>query len=380
MGESKQVVVIGCGVAALETAIGLHECPNVHVDVTMICPSTDFDYRPFAVLEPFGIRHVEKMPISTLLDGCGVRVVRDKVSRIDQAFSRVMTSGGELVDFDALVVTTGAEPVEGLRGAVTIGDASATVKLTHMLRELDAGIVKRIAFVAPTGASWTLPMYEMALLTAARAKNHAHPDVKILAITTEQMPLQIFGEQATERVSELLEEAGVELHTSVRSRSFSDGRITTITGQEIPVERVVALPNLVGRRIPGLPHDANGFLPIDRHGLVATTDAIYAAGDITNFPVKQGSIAAQQADAIVSALAVRFGDEQEARPFTPRLHAVLLSEKASTFIRASDDGGPHRGADVSDEPLWEDAEKIFSRHLSQRMQRFRAATTKMAAR
>ncbi len=380
MGNRQKIVIVGGGVAALETAIGLHECKYVDVDVAMISPTADFNYRPFTVLEPFGIRHVAEMPIRSLVDGCDVELIVDKVSRVDQTFKRVMTSKGTLIDFDALVVTTGAETIEGLPGALTIGDRASLIKLRHMLSEIDAGLVRSIAFVATPGASWTLPIYECALLTAARARHQLQSAVRIHVITPEQCPLQIFGEAAGERVMALLQDAGIKLHTSTRAQSFDDGEVKTITGAKVPAARAVALPHLVGRRIPGLPHDANGFLPVDRLGHVDDTESIYAAGDITDFPVKQGSVAAQQADAIVSELAVRFGRAQESRPFRPQLHAVLLSEGSSTFIRASGDKGPHRGADVSDEPLWENAEKIFSRHLSQRMQRLRAAGTKLAAR
>ncbi|MGB0871808.1 MAG: NAD(P)/FAD-dependent oxidoreductase [Solirubrobacterales bacterium] len=380
MGNRQKIVIIGGGVAALETAIGLHECRYVDVDVAMIAPTAEFNYRPFTVLEPFGIRHVSEMPIRSLLDGCDVQLILDKVSRVDQTFKRVMTSKGTLIDFDALVVTTGAEPIEGLPGALTIGDKASLIKMQHMLGEIDAGLVRSVAFVATPGASWTLPIYECALLTAARARHQMQSAVRIHVITPEQRPLQIFGEAVGERVETLLRDAGIKLHTSTRAQSFDDRQVKTITGAAVSATRAVALPHLVGRRIPGLPHDANGFLPVDRLGHVGDTDSIYAAGDITDFSVKQGSIAAQQADAVVSELAVRFGRAQEARPFHPQLHAVLLSEGSSTFIRASGENDPHRGADVSDEPLWENAEKIFSRHLSQRMQRLRAAGTKLAAR
>lgn len=379
MGENRKVVIVGCGVAALETAIGLHADGNIEADVSMICPTDEFIYRPFAALEPFGIRESTRMRIDRLIEGCDVKHIHDKVSRVDKTFGRVMTASGELTDFDALVVATGAEPIEGLRGAITIGDATGTKRLEYLLRELDAGLVASVGYVSPSGASWTLPLYEMALLTAARARKHGQP-VVVKLITAEQAPLQVFGEKACAYVCQQLSDAGVDLITSTRSRTFADGKVTTITGEVIEVDRAVALPYLVGRRIPGLPHDANGFLPTDASGLVDHTDAIYAAGDITDFPVKQGSIAAQQADSIVSSLASRFGRECEPRPFKPRLHAILLSDRGKTFIRAPDDGGPHRGADVSDEPLWEDAEKIFSRHLSQRMRRLRAAETKMATR
>lgn len=380
MSKRKRIVIVGGGVAALETAIGLHENELVDVDVTLVSPNRNFNYRPFAVLEPFGFSQAVEMPIAELVADCHVELVSDKVSRVDLAFRRVMTSRGDLIEFDALLVASGAEPVEGLRGAVTVGDAAGNMEIERLLLEIDAGLVKSVAFVASAGASWTLPIYEIALLTAAHAKRHLKPAVRVMLVTAERRPLQIFGDDAADHIQQLLDRAGVEFLGGVQAQTYGDGRISTATGDSIPADRAVALPHLVGRRIPGLPHDSDGFLPVDSYGQVVGTDGIYAAGDISDFPVKQGSIAAQQADAVISSIAASFGEKQAPRPFQPQLHALLLSDRASTFIRASDDGALRKRADVSDEPLWEDSEKIFSRHLSQRMQRLRAAGTKLAAR
>ena len=380
MHPRKQIVIVGGGVAALETAIGLHESPNVEVGVKMIAPHHDFHYRPFAVLEPFGFHEYARMSIRDLVAGCNVELVHDKVSRVDLTSKRVVLAKHPLIEFDALVVASGAGQVEAVRGATTVGGPDSTKHIQHLLREIDSGIVGRVAFVAPPGASWTLPIYEFALLTAARAQRQLSSKLHVIVATPEKRPLDAFGDEASERIARMLAEAGIELRTAVRVQSFSDGVLTTAPQKEIEADRVIALPHLVGRRIPGLPHDANGFLPIDLHGHVADTDDVYAAGDIADFPVKQGSIAAQQADAVVAALAAHFGTQQDSPPFHPQLHAVLFSEHGRTFLRAADHGGPHGGAAVSEEPLWEDAEKIFSKHLSQRMRRLRAAEMKMATR
>ena len=60
---------------------------------------------------------------------------------------------------------------------------------------------------------------------------------------------------------------------------------------------MIALPSLSGQRIDGVPQTRDGFVPVDRHGRVDGLPDVYAAGDITRFPVKQGGLAAQQADA-----------------------------------------------------------------------------------
>ena len=45
----------------------------------------------------------------------------------------------------------------------------------------------------------------------------------------------------------------------------------------------------------GVPSEPNfGFIPVDHHGRVDGLDGVYAAGDATNFPIKQGGLATQQ--------------------------------------------------------------------------------------
>ena len=76
------------------------------------------------------------------------------------------------------------------------------------------------------------------------------------------------------------------------------------------VDRVITLPVLEGPSLPGLPHDQHGFIPVDSFGRVSDLDSVYAAGDVTAFPLKQGGLATQQADAVAATIAAagRRGD------------------------------------------------------------------------
>ena len=74
---------------------------------------------------------------------------------------------------------------------------------------------------------------------------------------------------------------------------------------------------LRGPFLPGLPHDLEGFIPTDLHGLVAGELDVYAAGDATAYPIKQGGVAAQQADAVAEAIAARLGAPVEPQSFRP---------------------------------------------------------------
>jgi sulfide:quinone oxidoreductase len=124
---------------------------------------------------------------------------------------------------------------------------------------------------------------------------------------------------------------------------------------------VVALPQLAGPRLSGLPHDANGFIPIDHHCQVAGEIDVWAAGDATSFPVKQGGIAAQQADAAAEAIAARAGAPIRPSPFRPVLRGLLLTGMVPRFLRAQ--AGTAASA-IDTEPLWWPPAKIVGRHLA----------------
>src|SRR5439155_6945754 len=93
-------------------------------------------------------------------------------------------------------------------------------------------------------------------------------------------------------------------------------------------DRVFALPRLEGPAPRGLPCDDDGFLPVDAFGLVHHVQHVYAAGDGTDYPVKQGGIATQQADAVAEVIAKRAGARVDPRPVRPVPRGQLLAENS----------------------------------------------------
>jgi len=88
---------------------------------------------------------------------------------------------------------------------------------------------------------------------------------------------------------------------------------------------------------------------------------VYAAGDVTQFPLKQGGIATQHADAVASAIAARLGAAVEPAPFRPVLRGLLLTGMAPRYLR----GDLRSGLSITDtEPLWWPAAKIVGRYLA----------------
>jgi sulfide:quinone oxidoreductase len=91
-------------------------------------------------------------------------------------------------------------------------------------------------------------------------------------------------------------------------------------------------------------------------------DAVYAAGDMTTYPVKQGGLAAQQADAVAAQIAAEVGAPIEASAPMPVLRAVFATPDGPLYIRMALDGARH--ATLSPTPLWDPPTKVAARFLS----------------
>jgi sulfide:quinone oxidoreductase len=170
-------------------------------------------------------------------------------------------------------------------------------------------------------------------------------------VTPEEEPLQLFGSAASAAAKALLEERGIALHTRVYATPHlgRPGR---------------PLPRLYGRPIDGIPHTRDGFIVVDQQSRIAGFRDVFAAGDVTSFPVKQGGIAAQQADAAAEAIAADLGAIPEARPFRPLLRGLLLTGEAPRYLRHEVSSGRGGTSAVSLEPLWWPPAKIVGRHLA----------------
>ncbi len=356
----RTVLIAGSGPAALEAALALRAAGGPHLRVQLLAPQGTYVHRPVAVVEPFGGGRPRTYDLARL-GAHGVRVHRAALVSVDaqRRIARTDTAGDLAYDF--LVVATGAQRRGVVPHSVTFGDAAGVEGLHGIVQDLEGGWSRRIAFVAPPGASWTLPIYELALQAAERAAE-AGIDAEITLLTHERAPLEVFGAAGAAFATAELERAGVRLITGAGPILPRAGRIVPRLGAEpIEVDRIVALPVVVGHPVPGLPSDGHGFLPVDEHGRVRGVAGVYAAGDGTDFPVKQGGLATQQAEAVAAAIAVDAGLRTSTAPFAPVLRAMLIAGSRAVYLRR------HHGAadgEVSERSLWWPPQKVAGQRLA----------------
>jgi sulfide:quinone oxidoreductase len=359
--DQRHVLVAGGGVAALEAALALRALADERLHVELLAPEPQFWYRPLAVAEPFSLGEVRHFDLGDLARAIGATFTLGQLSSVDTARRLAYTEPGGAVPYSSLLVATGAVPTAAVPGAVTFRGPADTELIGNLLAEIEAGAARHVAFVVPAGATWSLPAYELALMTSAWLADR-DVTVALSIVTPESRPLQLFGRDASDALAALLERRGIAFHAGGCATQAREGELLLVGDEIVVADRVVALPRLEGPRIAGIPQTLEGFVPVDAHGRVTGIDDVYAAGDVTTFAVKQGGIAAQQAEAAAEAIAADAGVDLDPRPFRPVLRGLLLTGSEPRFLHSELEGSGTSW--VSNEPLWWPPSKIVGRYLS----------------
>jgi sulfide:quinone oxidoreductase len=358
-----RVLIVGGGIAGLEALMALRDMAGDRVDLTLAAPDPDFTYRPLLVEEPFSHTPAERRALDPIVSEFGGRFVQKAAERVDAEGHEAVLSGGDRIPYDMLVVCVGARPRPAYRSGITFLSTGEPLQIDGILGEVGDDGSSRIAFVVPPGVTWTLPIYELALMTKRRADSVGPRDLTCVVVTPESVPLAIFGSAASGEVEALLRARHIEVQTSTYAHEEGEELRLTPGDRRLEADRIIALPMLQGPGIPGLPADQSGFIPIDDHARVPGAEDVYAAGDGTTFPIKQGGLATQQADAAAEHIAARVGAEIEPHPFHPVLRGKLLTGEESLHMRHDIAGGTGEGATALDY-LWWPPHKVSGRYLA----------------
>jgi sulfide:quinone oxidoreductase len=361
-----RVLIAGGGVASIEAALALRDLAGDRVEVAIFSPRRDFVYRPYAVGKPYGTAHVSRYDLEHLASLCGASFHLDSIASVEADASQVTTHDGEKLPYDSLLIASGTQALWPIPGAITFWGIADELDVEEVIGRLHSGELHSLAFTMPGAGSWSLPLYELALLAETELSKAGVDDFKLTVVTPEEAPLQVFGRRVSTQVGELLGERGIGVLTGRHSIRFEDGQLFTAPGDPFDVDAVVSLPKLEGRRIRGVPHDPDGFVGIDEHCRVIGRDRIFAVGDATTFPVKQGGVATQQADVAAEAIAAELGCDVEAGPLDPVLRGVLWTGAKPLYLSGHLSGGHGETSSATDEPPWQgDAQhKIVGRYLT----------------
>jgi sulfide:quinone oxidoreductase len=363
----RHVLIAGGGVAGLETVLALRALAADRVETTILAPDLKFVNRSMSAQQPFKVQRARGLRLEDTAAELGARWHRGTLDRVLHAQHRAVTRNGDELAYDTIVLALGAHPKSewDSQDVLTYHGGRDGPNYRMLLHHLRQGRVEKLAFVRPAGASWPLPMYDLALMTAAECAAHNIPEVELSLITPEEEPLGVFGSRASAAIRAILAESRVALHTSSYGEPGARGRLDLSPGRRsLAVDRIVTEPRLVGPSLRGVPSGHEGFIHTDAHGRVPGLDDVFAAGDATTFPVKQGGLAAQQADAVAEAIAAAAGVQIDPQPFRPVLRGALLTGGPARYLRADISGGGGDDSTFSDEALWWPPNKLCGRYLA----------------
>jgi sulfide:quinone oxidoreductase len=357
-------MIVGGGVAALETVLALRELASEQTTTTVIAPNDEFVYRPMTVREPFAYPTARRYPLAQIVRDAGADLLKDELDWVEHDKHTLHTKTGEALEYDALVLALGARAVPRYKHAITIDDRHMDETLHGLIQDIEGGYVDSLAFVAPGRMAWPLPLYELALMTAGRAYD-MNIDLSTTIITPEESPLAIFGATASSAIAERLERAHVNTINSAYVEVPSSGNVVINPGdRHLHVKRVIALPELYGPSVRGIPLGEHGFIRVDPHGHVRDVEDVYAAGDAIDFPIRHGGVASQEADVVSRSIAVRTGASVTPEPFDPVIHGMLLTDDKPMYLTAKITGGHGFSSEITDTPTSSPPSKIAAKFLA----------------
>jgi len=330
----QKVLIAGAGVAGLEAALALRDLAGDRVEVSLHDPGSEFAYRPFGIGEPYGTTRAFRYDLRRLSELCGASLHTGAIAAVEPERRIAISREGERFPYDHLILATGARTLWAVPGAVTFWGVADEGQVGDLIVELRSGRLQRLVLTMPAEQGWYVPLYELAVLVARVVGTTASHRARITIVTPEAAPLGIFGARAAEQTRALLDERRVDIITGARPLEFAAGRLRIDRGEDVEADAVIALPRLEGREVSGIPPDRDGFVAVDKHGAVIGLERIYAAGDITSLPFKQGPFATQQADSVAEEIAAAVGVGIDPSAAVPRMRAVLWTGQGPHYLSA----------------------------------------------
>jgi sulfide:quinone oxidoreductase len=301
----KRIVILGGGTGGTLTANRLRRAyERDEAEIVVVDRDDAHVYQPGLLFVPFGARDA---PVRSrrrqLHEGVGFH--RAGVEHVDVAADRVHLDDGAVLDYDVLVIATGArllpEETDGLLGegwgerVFTFYTPDGACALRDALARFEGG---RIAVnVIDMPIKCPVAPLEFLFLAEHHFRDRA---MRSLVDLTYVTPLDgAFTKPVASRaLGRLLDDKRINLVTEFNTGEVDGkaGRLVSYDEREVPFDLAVVVPLHGGaayvERSPGL-GDELGFVRVDRHTLQSlAAPNVFALGDAADVPAsKAGSVA-----------------------------------------------------------------------------------------
>ncbi len=358
------IVIIGAGIGGMPAAYELREMlPPAH-RITVVNPVDFFEFTPSNPWVAVGWRErsVVTLPIAPALERKGIGFIAKAVSAIDAAASRLTLDGGDTLDYDYLVITTGPKlSFDEVPGAGPHGGHTHSVCTVGHAEKFYAEYQEFLKNPGPVvigampGASCFGPAYEFAfILDTDLRRRKLRNKVPITFVTSEpyigHLGLGGVGDSKSMLESEMRGH-DIKWITNAKTTRVEAGKLFASQlddhGQvdrehEVPFKLSMMLPAFKGvDPVAAVPNLCNprGFVLIDEFQRAKAYRNIFSAGvcvaipPVEVTPVPTGAPkTGYMIETMVSAIAHNIADELAGKPVTARAtwNAICLADMGDT--------------------------------------------------
>ena len=247
------VLIAGGGVAGLEAALALRALAGDRVACHAAGARSPL-HLPAAVgrgaVRP---RPPDPLRARAIAADRGFAVVHARSPRSTRRRTSVVTAGRRAARLRPPRARARRAPRPGDRGRPRRSAAPRTPAHRGGLRDLGHAQPRR--FAVPPAPAWTLPIYELALMTADWAAPRSEQRLELTVVDARGPAARGLRHPASAEVAALLAHAGIAFRGAPPARRRRR-RARARGGERLPADLVVALPSLEGPAIAGLPSDA----------------------------------------------------------------------------------------------------------------------------
>ncbi|HRI80218.1 MAG TPA: FAD/NAD(P)-binding oxidoreductase [Cyclobacteriaceae bacterium] len=309
----KNVLILGGGTAGTMMANKLRkELSSSQWQITVVDKDPLHYYQPGFLFIPFGIYKSDEVvrPKQEFIHD-GINLIIDEVEEIKSAQNTIVLKDGQTMEYDILVVATGAQTVpeetEGLKGKLWQKDIfdfytfDGSCLLAKKLENWQGG--KIVINLAESLIKCPVAPLEFAFLADAFFIEKGIRDKVEISYVT---PLSgaFTKPKATKVLSRLLQQKNIHVVPDFYVQKVDNDRKVLISydEKEVPFDLLISIPVNKGAEMIGASgmgdEDGLNFVPTDKKTLQSKmAENIFVIGDATNVPAsKAGSVAHFQAE------------------------------------------------------------------------------------
>ncbi len=313
----KRLLILGAGTAGTMMANHLRKRVNpADWRMTLIDQYPKHYYQPGFLFMPFGL-YSEADVVRPKRDFIprGLDYVEGKVERIDAEKNRVRLASGGSLDYDLLIVATGAKTAPDQTEGMTEGDWRKRVfdfytfegatALRRALRDWQGG--RLVVHISEMPIKCPVAPLEFSFLAdwwlaqrGLREKTELTYVTPLSSAFTKPICSEVLGHLLRQKRIQVVTDFNIARVDNERHR------IVSWDEKEVPYDLLVTVPTNMGDAVierSGLGDELN-FIPTDRHTLQSKEHPnVFAIGDATDLPAsKAGSVAHFEAEVLTKNL------------------------------------------------------------------------------